>query len=185
MKNIYCIVGPSGSGKTTVAQRLERDYALKSIASYTTRPHRYPDEEGHIFVSDEVFDGLGNMCAYTEYNGYRYGVTPGIIDENDIYVIDPYGVKTLLENYDGEKGIVAIRLMCDTETLKLRMLNRGDDILKVEERLHEDAVNFGLIAERGINYDLILPNYNEQSTVSCIASFIGCCESVPDEWYKL
>lgn len=185
MKNIYCIVGPSGCGKTTVSKRLEMDYGLRAVASYTTRPPRYPDEEGHIFVSDEVFDGLGELCAFTEYNGYRYGVTPRIIDENDIYVIDPYGLRTLLEHYHGEKSIKSIRLMCDTETLKLRMLNRGDDILKIEERLKEDAVSFGLAAERDIHYDLIIPNYSEQSTVACITGFMGCYESAPDEWYKL
>lgn len=185
MRNIYCIVGPSGSGKTTVAQRLERDYALKSVSSYTTRSPRYPDEEGHIFVNDEVFDGLGELCAYTEYNGYRYGVTPAMIDDSDIYVIDPYGVKTLKQYYNGEKGIKTIRLMCDTNTLKLRMFERGDDVTKIAERLKEDAESFGLSAERGIHYDLMIPNYNEQSTVACIAAYIGCCESAPDEWYKL
>ena len=185
MRNIYCIVGPSGSGKTTIAKRLELDYGLKSVASYTTRPPRYPDEESHIFVNDEVFDGLDELCAFTEYNGYRYGVTPNMIDENDIYVIDPYGLRTLLDYYNGEKGIKSIRLMCDTETMKLRMLERGDDIIKVNERLHEDVDNFGLYAESRIHYDLTIPNYNEQSTVSCIAAYIGCCESVPDEWYKL
>ena len=111
MRNIYCIVGPSGSGKTTIAKRLELDYGLKSVASYTTRPPRYPDEEGHIFVNNEVFDGLEELCAFTEYNGYRYGVTPNMIDENDIYVIDPYGLRTLLDYYNGEKGIKSIRLM--------------------------------------------------------------------------
>ena len=62
---IYLIVGRSGSGKTTIAEELERKYGLKSIQSYTTRPKRSDNETGHIFVSDEEFDKLTDMVAYT------------------------------------------------------------------------------------------------------------------------
>lgn len=113
LKNIYLIVGPSGSGKTSIANELETTYGYKAVESYTTRPPRHPGERGHIFVSDEEFDALGPMCAYTEYNGYQYGVTADVIDSHDIYVIDPYGVKYLVEHYQGKKEILAIRLMVD------------------------------------------------------------------------
>ena len=38
MKHLYLLIGPSGSGKTTLANRLVRDYGLKTVSSYTTRP---------------------------------------------------------------------------------------------------------------------------------------------------
>lgn len=177
MKNIYLIVGPSGSGKTTVAKQLERDFGMNLVESFTTRLPRFPDEEGHIFVSDEEFDSLGEMCAYTEYNGYRYGVTPEIIDRNDIYVIDPYGVQYMQNHYHGPKGIKAIRLLLDENTCKERMCIRGDDMARIDQRILQDRKSFG-IAEKDIHYDLMLPNYNQQSTVMCIASYIGCVESL-------
>lgn len=139
MKNIYLIVGPSGSGKTTLAENLARDHGLKVVNSYTTRPRRHPFEEGHIFVTDEQFDALGEMCAYTEYNGYRYGVTPNMIDENDIYVIDPPGVNYLLSHYQGSKRIVTIGLEISETVRALRMMKRGDSIDDILKRIEIDA----------------------------------------------
>ena len=67
MKNIFLIVGASGSGKTTIVEQLEQRYGLTSIQSYTTRAARYVGEKGHIFVSDEEFDKLTDLIAYTEF----------------------------------------------------------------------------------------------------------------------
>lgn len=103
MKNIYLIVGQSGSGKTTIVNCLEEKYGLKSIQSYTTRPKRSDDETGHIFISDEEYDKLTNIVANTEFCGYRYCVQAEQIDNNDLYVIDSVGVKTLKVLYKGIK----------------------------------------------------------------------------------
>lgn len=89
MKNIYLIVGPSGSGKTMVANRLEEKYRLKQVLSYTERPPRFEGEGGHTFVTPEEFDKLENLCAYTVFDGHRYGVPAEMVEVSDIYVIDP------------------------------------------------------------------------------------------------
>ena len=65
-KPLYLFVGPSGSGKTTIVDKLECENRYKSIQSYTTRPQRHQNEYGHIFISDEEFDQLTNIVAYTE-----------------------------------------------------------------------------------------------------------------------
>ena len=137
--NIYLIIGPSGSGKTTLTEALAHEHGLMTVWSYTTRPPRFEGEEGHIFVSDEEFDKLGEMCAYTEYNGYRYGVTSEIIDQSNLYVIDPPGVQYMFEHYHGKKGIVTIFLDIDAHYRGTRMLKRGDSWNKMEERLKLDA----------------------------------------------
>ena len=49
-ETIFLIIGESGSGKTTLVSSLEKQKNLKSIQSYTTRPPRYENEYGHIFV---------------------------------------------------------------------------------------------------------------------------------------
>lgn len=138
MKNIYLIVGASGSGKTTLTDYLNKVYGLSYIESYTTRPRRYPDEKGHIFITDKEFDDLGPMCSYTEYNGYRYGVTNKLIDDHDLFVVDPPGVSYLKEHYKGNKGIVVIFLDIDPQYRKARMLKRGDTYEKIIERLKLD-----------------------------------------------
>lgn len=155
MKNIYCIVGPSGVGKTTVVEYLEQNYNLKTISSYTDRPKRRDDETGHIFVTPEQFDHLGKLVAYTEYNGFRYGVTPDFIDSHDLYVIDPPGVRMLKEKYRGRKGIKIIGLTADTETLRYRMWKRGDSPEAINKRIATDAQWFSR-SRLGFSYDLLL-----------------------------
>lgn len=175
MKNIYCIVGPSGSGKTTVTKILERDYGMKLVESYTTRPPRYPNEKGHIFVSDKEFDALGEMCAYTEYDGHRYGVTPEVIDQNDIYVIDPYGLNFLRRRYPGEKTVVGIFISVNEEERKRRMRARGDSEEKILKRIVQDDISFGEPEDMRM-YQMCVPNCDSDLTARCIATFIGCWE---------
>lgn len=175
LKNIYLIVGPSGSGKTSIANELQTTYGYKAVESYTTRPPRYTGERGHIFVSDEEFDALGPMCAYTEYDGYRYGVTDDIIDSHDIYVIDPYGVKYLQEHYQGKKEILVIRFLVDEKQRIFRMKLRGDADKTINERILNDNKSFGM-SELGIYYDMRIPNNDFVNTTEAIYNFIQCWE---------
>lgn len=176
MKNIYLIIGPSGSGKTTIANELEKRYGLKQLQSYTTRPPRYEGERGHIFVSDEEFDAVCNPpTAYTEFDGYRYGVTDKQIDESDTYIIDPTGAKFMAEQYLGDKTIYAIRLDIRPRYCYQRMLERGDTHEEAVKRIEHDLKVFG-DAENDIWYDLMLPNKDLELSITCIWAFIQCCE---------
>ncbi len=175
LRNIYLIVGPSGSGKTSIANELQTTYGYKAVESYTTRPPRYDGERGHIFVSDEEFDALGPMCAYTEYNGYRYGVTDDVIDSHDIYVIDPYGVKYLKAKYRGNKDIKCIRLEVNELVRYRRMKDRGDSKEMIVKRHAQDKISFGK-EEWFIQYDMVIPNNDFTNTVEAIYSFIQCWE---------
>ena len=107
-KPLYLFVGPSGSGKTTIVEELENRRGYKSIQSYTTRPQRYDNEYGHIFINDTDFDKLKNIVAYTEYNGFRYCATEELLDESDLYVVDCDGVETLLEKYSNKNRTICI-----------------------------------------------------------------------------
>ena len=107
-KPLYLFVGKSASGKTTVAEILESEYKLNTLQSYTTRPKRHDNETGHTFITNEEFDNLKNIVAYTEYNGYRYCCTKEQIDSTDIYVIDVPGVETLLEKYRSNRPIIIL-----------------------------------------------------------------------------
>lgn len=142
MRNLYCIMGKSGSGKTTLVEELEKKYGLRVIQSYTTRPPRYKGETGHIFVSKEEFDALGELCAYNVFDGYEYGVTLQQIEDNDIYVVDPSGVLSLYENYKGNKKIFSFALSVDADVLVSRMIARGDKEDKIITRLINDATQF-------------------------------------------
>ena len=135
---LYLFVGKSASGKTSVANFLEQKHGLKQIQSYTTRPPRYEGEVGHIFLNDEQFDNLGELVAYTEYNGFRYGTTAEQLDQCQIYVVDVPGVKTLLERYNTNRKIVILYFSTNVCTRINRMKNRGDNDTAIIERLLQD-----------------------------------------------
>ena len=64
------LCGKSGCGKSTISEILQTK-GLKVIQSFTTRPKRTPNEQGHIFISKEDFDCLHDYVAYTKFNGYE------------------------------------------------------------------------------------------------------------------
>lgn len=156
MNNIYCLVGKSGSGKSTIAEQLSRQYHLDVLQSYTTRPPRSKNERGHIFLTEAEFDRLQNLCAYTKFNGYRYGVTADLIDKSDIYVIDPAGILYMKNRYYGKK-IVAFYLDVPDNVLIQRMRNRGDDESAIQSRMAHDAIAFQIAPDV---CDIVLPYYN-------------------------
>lgn len=135
---LYLFVGKSASGKTTVADILEQKHGFKQVSSYTTRPPRYADEIGHVFIDDEEFDSLGELVAYTEYNGFRYGTTAKQLDQCSIYVVDVPGVQTLLERYKTNRPIVIIYFDTTVYTRINRMLDRNDSDMAIISRLLQD-----------------------------------------------
>ena len=140
MKPLFCLIGKSASGKTTIANILEeKKYGYRQVLSYTTRPPRYDGEIGHIFVSEEDFDNLGEFAGYTEYNGYRYGTTFDQLKESNIYVIDVPGIETLLRQH--KKLNRAIRIIYFSSTVYTRinrMINRGSSDTEIVSRLLQD-----------------------------------------------
>lgn len=135
---LYLFVGKSASGKSTIVNIIEDKYDLKSVTSYTTRPPRHEGELGHVFISESEFDQLGELAAYTLYNGYRYGVTFDQIEECDTYVIDVPGVKYLLERMHGNRPISIIYFDAAVSTRIDRMVDRGASDMEIIKRLYHD-----------------------------------------------
>lgn len=169
MKKIYLLAGPSGSGKSSVARELTKRFGLKEVWSYTERPRRYPDEPGHIFVTPEEFDAAGPMCAFTIYNGYRYGVPQSVVDNSDIYVIDPAGIAYMQHSYKGSKGIVVIGIWAPEEVRRERMIFRGDAPATVDERLRIDAEEFKTLH---LMSDVWLRNMDLDVTAEMVSAYI-------------
>lgn len=128
-KPLFCILGCSASGKTTICSKLEQEYGLKQIPSYTTRKPRFEGENGHIFISKEEFDRLNDVIAYTCYLDNDYGVTSEQIDnENyELYVVDLTGLKYLKERYYGKRRIISIYIDTSLSTRYRRLHERYVD----------------------------------------------------------
>ena len=151
---IFLIVGCSGSGKTTITERLEQKYGLKSIQSYTTRKPRYEGETGHIFISDEEFDKLTDMVAYTEFAGNRYCATAEQVENNDLYIIDPKGIDFFMKSYKGSKTPKIIFISSNLTTRYERMVGRAE----TKGKSHQEAIESSLtriVNDAGEFYDYI------------------------------
>lgn len=135
---LFLFVGRSASGKTTIADILSQKYGHKQVYSYTTRKPRYDGEIGHVFVNEEEFNNLGELVAYTEYNGYRYGTTADQLDACTIYVVDVPGVETLLQRYKTNRPIIIIYFDTTVYNRINRMIDRGDSDMAIISRLLQD-----------------------------------------------
>jgi guanylate kinase len=112
---IICIIGESGTGKTLIADYLADKYGFALIESHTTRPKRTPDEGGHTFVSQDVFNTypLSEMIAYTRFGGYDYCCLKGDVQKWNLYVIDEFGFEYLTDKFSDIYDIFSIRLHRD------------------------------------------------------------------------
>ena len=137
-KPLFLFVGPSGSGKTTIVEELAKKYNYPTVESFTTRPRRYENETGHIFISEEDFDNLNNIVAYTKYNNYRYCTTQEQLDLVLTYVVDIPGVETLLQNYKSDRTVIVFYFDSTVKTRIDRMRSRNDDDVAILNRLYND-----------------------------------------------
>ena len=161
MKRIYLIMGESGCGKTKLSSILEK-VGFDVLKSYTSRPRRFADEGGHIFITPEEVDNYRNdIVAYTKFDGYEYFSTKKQIYESDIYIIDPDGIR-FLKNYFKDAAdikIVTIYLKVSPIRRIYRMLKRGDK-LKIIKRLFNDFKKF-----KHKEYDYVIENKNIMKAV--------------------
>lgn len=138
-KPLYLFIGKSASGKTTVAEIMEEE-GYKQVQSYTTRPKRYENEKGHVFITDEECFDIKNIMASTLYNGYWYCATLEQIQDADIYVIDPTGAKELLHNYDKlNRKVYIVYFKSSVGNRITHMLKRGDSYGQIIERITHDG----------------------------------------------
>lgn len=137
-KPLFLIVAQSGSGKTTLADMLEGWRGLRQVQSYTTRPPRYPYEQGHTFISDEEYDALDDIVAFTDYNNHRYCATASQLDKSQVYVVDIPGVESMLRLYKTNRKIIIFYLSATVHTKITRMKMRGDSDSKILNRIHND-----------------------------------------------
>lgn len=164
-KVLLVLLGESGTGKTTIANKLKQKYGMKELPSYTTRPKRKEDEEGHTFVSLGEFMLLKNKVAANKYRGNFYCATEEQVNENDIYVCDCEGIKMLRETYKGDKKIIVVRLTCPRDERIKRM--------EKDRRTSQTILLRDLYDEKAFQYadmlaDYMLDNDNLEETVDAV-----------------
>jgi len=176
---IFLIVAKSGGGKTTIVKELGKRYGLKSIPSYTTREPRHQNEYGHTFVTENEFDKLEDICAYTEIQGKRYGATSEQVNTHDLYVIDVAGVDYFKKHYKGNKEVKVIYINTSDVNCYLRMIKRGDTDEQALERIKIDRVAFAE-AKSKANY-IVNNDMDIEDTIQNIYEYIKKFEVVDEQ----
>lgn len=123
MNEKILICGRSGSGKDTFAKLLKQ-FGLKDVCSYTTRPRRDGEGDTHIFIDESEVKNYPNKIAITEINGYTYFATKEQLEEADYYIIDPNGIEYLHSHYPDIKYRI-VYIYADRNIRKKRAIVRG------------------------------------------------------------
>lgn len=167
MKNdehvLLCIMGKSASGKDTLVQKLCERTGLKQVISYTTRERRINEGDTHIFIDDEQYQHMeaeNQIAAFTQIGQYKYCCTVKQLYENDVYVIDPIGVKHLRELNLPNLRLVTVFINVPDDVREERALNlRGDDKIKWRVRNRNESEQFRQML-RDADFDYAVQNLN-------------------------
>lgn len=142
--NLFVVTAPSGAGKTSlVRELLAVDTHVRLSVSYTTRPPRPGEKDGHDyhFVSRETFEamlGRGDFLESAEVYGNYYGTSQVWITETmrsgkDILLeIDWQGATQVRKLFPEAIGVFI--LPPSLEALRQRLKARGQDSEDVIER---------------------------------------------------
>lgn len=155
--DLTLIIGRSGTGKSTLEEKLCRDYNLKSIKSYSTRPKRSPDEDSHIFIKPSDVDNYPNKIATNTINGNFYFATKEQLDESQLYVIDPIGLYELSNNFpDLTFNLIYLKLpkYKHQQYLKNRRKNSNETPELQAQRLESENQQFDEFEEKIKNNSL-------------------------------
>lgn len=166
------IIGKTASGKDTIVKQLTEKHGFKRIVTTTTRPMRAGEKEGisYNFISEADFlqkieNGyFAEWKSYdTEFGKWYYGTSVTNIcsaDNKSIVILTPAGfrdVKKIVKN-----GLTSIYIYANNETIKNRLIKRGDDKNEAQRRLEHDNEDFKNVQDE---VDLIVYN-NEHDKIT-------------------
>lgn len=168
---LLCVMGKSASGKDTLVNKLCERTGLKQVISYTTRGRRVNEGETHIFISDDEYQELearGQIAAFTQIGQHKYCCTIDQLYNNDVYVIDPIGVKHLRELNLPNLRLVTVFINVPDDVREERALNlRGDDKIKWRVRNRNESEQFRQML-RDADFDYAVSNLDVAKAYSTL-----------------
>jgi guanylate kinase len=158
MKKRLILVGKSAAGKDYARKICQQWLGLKYQVSYTTRPPRQDEQEGHdyFFVPMRTFNKMINEDKWYEYvtfNGWNYGTTKEqFYTEGSVLIMTPHGLSKV--SVEDRKESLVLYLDIPLEYRKNRMEARVGNADSVQRRLEADHIDFHGFED----YDAVITN---------------------------
>jgi len=168
MSTVYIISAPSGSGKSTLVNELRKSVDnLEFSISYTTRPPRGSEQDGHeyFFISREEFERLLAGDAFLEHAevfGNYYGTARRFLHDarqrgHDLLLdIDVQGERQVKQKIPEAVSIFV--LPPTRKELERRLRRRSQAEVLAEEVIQKRLAAAAREIENYGNYDYILIN---------------------------
>jgi len=168
MTTVYIISAPSGSGKSTLVNELRKSVDnLEFSISYTTRPPRGSEQDGHeyFFISREEFERLLAGDAFLEHAevfGNYYGTARRFLHDarqrgHDLLLdIDVQGERQVKQKIPEAVSIFV--LPPTRKELERRLRRRSQAEVLAEEVIQKRLAAAAREIENYGNYDYILIN---------------------------
>lgn len=139
------LVGASASGKSNIAKKLIHDFQFKKVVTTTTRPKR-KGEINHVdyhFMTDKKFlkkKDQGGFLETVQYNNAYYGTPKDEAGLDKVLIVEPEGANKIY--YHHIEHVVFFYLEAPEPIRMDRMLERGDTLINIIDRLEKDALHF-------------------------------------------
>lgn len=144
---IIVLYGPSGAGKTRLGEILQEIGIIKLVSDTSRAIREYDGEIDGVSYNfktiDEFLNNIeeDNMVEYAEYCGNLYGLSKKEVydklQHNNIVfaVTETNGVINLKKTFGNQ--VVPVFVYIDKDTLKERLIKRGDSESLIKERLEK------------------------------------------------
>lgn len=142
MKKLIILCGASGTGKTTIQNYLLKQYGIPRVLTHTTRAKRTGERDGvDYYFETPISFAEKHYFESVTYDGKQYGSSREGLDrawqKNSVVslVVDTAGAVEYVKRLGKQVDIWHIEVS-DKQTLKDRLLARGDDAQAVEQRIN-------------------------------------------------
>ena len=153
MIKILVLIGKTASGKDTIVNNLVNKHGFKKIITYTSRPKRRGEKDGitYHYISEDEFKQKIDEGFFAEWKTYNtefgvwyYGTALEDLekaDDKSVIILTPQGFRDIEYNIRNQE-IIPIYLYANNETIKKRLLKRGDNPDEAERRIKHDNDDF-------------------------------------------
>lgn len=146
------IAGKTSSGKTTIVEKLIKEHGFKQLITYTSRPIRKGEKEDvtYHYITKENFLKKIDEGFFAEWKSYEtvegtwyYGTALEDLEnarDNTVIILTPEGYKDVCKKL--EKKPTCIYIYANNQTIKERLIQRGDDENEANRRIKHDNEDF-------------------------------------------